>query len=98
VGYPSYFNIHNYLLGPSHRRVNDLLGHVFEFEGRYHFCDCWSLGLDLKYTIYASKHHGKYHPDFPLDDYHQPARVAEARVINVQWESFAILLSLNYEF
>lgn len=34
------------------RRINDVYGNVFKLDGTYQLCDCWELGVGLKYQYY----------------------------------------------
>jgi hypothetical protein len=75
------------------RRLNSAYGNVFNFDLGYQFCDCWRLGLDLKYQFYNGDG-GKYkqtrRPIMPLYTY--------ANVDGLRWLSFASIITLGRTF
>jgi len=75
------------------RHLNHVYGNVFNFDFGYQFCNCWRIGLDLKFQSYYGDS-GKYkqtrRPIQPLFTY--------AKVDGLRWLSFASTLTLGRAF
>lgn len=75
------------------RTINNVYGQVLTFDLGYELCDCWRLGLNLKYQFYEGES-GKYkqtkRPILPLITY--------AKIDGLRWLSFASTVTLGTTF
>lgn len=75
------------------RHVSTVYGQVVNLDLGYTFCDCWRIGLDLKYQFYYG-YSGTYKqtetPILPLVFY--------AKVNDLKWLSFASTITIQKNF
>lgn len=86
--------IFGYTTGYSNtRHINRVYGNVFNLDGSYQFCDCWLLGLRLKYQYFTGDF-GKYKrtetPLLPFFTY--------ANVDGLWWRSFSSTIYVGRMF
>ena len=75
------------------RHVKTVYGQVFNMNLGYTFCNCWRVGLDLKYQFYygdSGKYRQTKRPILPLVFY--------AKVDGLRWLSFAATVTLGRNF
>ncbi len=75
------------------RNLNRVYGSVFRLEADYELCDCWTVGLELKYKFYSGDN-GKY------SQTRRPLlkRFTYANVDGLWWRSFAATVSIGKVF
>lgn len=75
------------------RRLNNVYGQVFNLQASYQFCDCWIVGLGLKYQFYNGDF-GKYRQT------KRPilSQFTYANVDGLWWLSFASTLYIGRMF
>lgn len=75
------------------RHLNRVYGQVFKFDATYQFCDCWTLGLGLKYQFFTGDF-GKYkQTERPL-----LSQFTYANVDGLWWRSFATTIYIGRMF
>jgi hypothetical protein len=83
--------------GFANKRVHhQVWGNVFAIDTAYSFCNCWEIGLFLKYQIYKGQNSGHYSRTItpPILDPSFRRRL----ITDVEWDSFAGELHLGYVF
>lgn len=77
----------------STRKHNNMWGQVFTLDGTYAL-GCWDVGLNLKYQYWSNAGNGRYkRTRVPVN----PA-ITTQRVIDVDWQSFAVMVHAGYMF
>lgn len=67
----------------NHRDMHRVYGQVFKFDTTYQFCDCWFIGLGLKYQFFTGDF-GKF-----KRKPHLPSLYTYANIDGLWWRSFA---------
>lgn len=78
--------------GSDHRHAKKAHGQVGYVTGWWNVCDCWDVGLGLKYKYYTSNN-GKVHRSVEGSD-----SSARDRLKNNSWRSIGLTLDLAYRF
>lgn len=75
------------------RHINRAYGNVFKLDLEYQFCDCWTVGLELKYQFFYGDF-GKYKQT------RRPilSQYTYANVDGLWWRSFASTITIGRSF
>jgi hypothetical protein len=81
--------------GFSNERTQEpVWGHIFQLDGICYFCDCWNIGLGLKYQVWQGQNMGKHERLFtPVDP-----DITNQVVADTQWDSFSATFRLGLGF
>jgi hypothetical protein len=76
------------------RSLHNMWGNVFRIEGLYKMCNCWEVGLNLDYTVWASSGHGRFNGREGEGD----LALHHRKIIDVKWTSFSATATIAYAF
>lgn len=82
------------VFGGGNRHSHNATGWVFAAGADYEMCNCWTLGLSVKFQDWAADRHGHEYSDSSGSSSSSEWRSRE----NNKWNSYAINLTLGREF
>ncbi len=80
-----------------HRHSDDAWGQVGYINAWWNLCDCWDVGLGVKYQYWKSKR-GGVHPDEGTFASQGCRRNQEARIKDNIWRSLGVTFDIGYTF